>query len=44
MADALADDGIEVEDIGLRQPSLDDVFLTLTGEHIADEDPVEVAR
>ena len=31
LADALADDGIEVEDLGLRQPTLDDVFLTLTG-------------
>jgi ABC-2 type transport system ATP-binding protein len=46
LADALADDGVEVEDIGLRQPTLDDVFLTLTGEAIAaeDEQPVEVAR
>ena len=26
-----ADGGIEVEDLGLRQPTLDDVFLTLTG-------------
>jgi ABC-2 type transport system ATP-binding protein len=37
LADALADDGIEVEDLGLRQPTLDDVFLTLTGAHIEDE-------
>jgi ABC-2 type transport system ATP-binding protein len=44
LADALADDGIEVEDIGLRQPTLDDVFLTLTGEAIAEETPAEVAR
>ena len=41
-ADRLADGGVEVEDIGLRQPSLDDVFLTLTGEHIAGDEPVEV--
>jgi ABC-2 type transport system ATP-binding protein len=27
----LAQAGIEVEDLGLRQPTLDDVFLTLTG-------------
>jgi hypothetical protein len=33
-----------VEDIGLRQPTLDDVFLTLTGAAIAEEEPVEVAR
>ena len=44
LADALADGGVEVEDIGLRQPSLDDVFLTLTGEHIADDAPVEAPR
>jgi ABC-2 type transport system ATP-binding protein len=40
LADALADAGVEVEDIGLRQPSLDDVFLTLTGAHIEDEPAV----
>ena len=43
LADALADDGIEVEDLGLRQPTLDDVFLTLTGERIADEPALEMA-
>jgi ABC-2 type transport system ATP-binding protein len=44
LADALAGDGIEVEEIGLRQPTLDDVFLTLTGTSIDEEVPVEVAR
>jgi len=44
LADALDDEGVEVEDIGLRQPSLDDVFLTLTGEHIVEDEPVEVPR
>jgi ABC-2 type transport system ATP-binding protein len=46
LADALADEGVEVEDLGLRQPTLDDVFLTLTGAAIAaeDEEPVEVTR
>lgn len=44
LADALAEEGVEVEDIGLRQPSLDDVFLTLTGEHIAEDEAVEVPR
>jgi ABC-2 type transport system ATP-binding protein len=28
---ALADAGIEVDDLGMRQPTLDEVFLTLTG-------------
>ena len=36
LADALADDGIEVDDLGLRQPTLDDVFLTLTGAPIEE--------
>ncbi|MEV6323954.1 ATP-binding cassette domain-containing protein [Nocardia sp. NPDC051787] len=31
VARTLQDEGIEVEDIGLRRPSLDDVFLQLTG-------------
>jgi len=44
LADALGDAGIAVDDIGLRQPTLDDVFLTLTGEHIAEEQPEEVVR
>jgi ABC-2 type transport system ATP-binding protein len=43
LADALADDDIEVEDLGLRQPTLDDVFLTLTGTHIELEG-VEATR
>ncbi len=44
LADALSDAGIEVDDIGLRQPTLDDVFLTLTGAPIDDEIPVEATR
>lgn len=35
VADALRAEGIAVADIGLRQPTLDEVFLTLTG-HSAD--------
>jgi len=31
----LADDGIAIDDVGLRRPTLDDVFLTLTG-HAAE--------
>ena len=30
-AHALRDAGIAVSDLGLRRPTLDDVFLTLTG-------------
>jgi ABC-2 type transport system ATP-binding protein len=32
---ALSDEGIEVEDITLRRPTLDEVFITLTGRHAA---------
>jgi len=31
--------GIDVEDLALRRPTLDDVFLALTGKH-AEEEPV----
>jgi ABC-2 type transport system ATP-binding protein len=34
--------GIAIDDIGLRRPTLDDVFLTLTG-HIA-EDPAAAEK
>ena len=50
VANALAAAGHEVEDLSLRQPTLDEVFLTLTGSAItADDDlagpvPQEVAR
>jgi ABC-2 type transport system ATP-binding protein len=47
LADALADEDIAVDDIGLRQPTLDDVFLTLTGTRIEAapaEAPVEAVR
>jgi ABC-2 type transport system ATP-binding protein len=39
------DAGIEVSDVGLRRPTLDDVFLTLTG-HVAEPqaDPEEVQQ
>ena len=35
---ALSRKGIEVTDVGLRRPTLDDVFLTLTGHATEDED------
>ncbi len=37
------DAGIEVLDIGLRRPTLDDVFLQLTGHHADDEEPPAAA-
>ena len=40
LAGELADRGIEVEDLGLRQPTLDDVFLTLTGAPAEPGQPV----
>jgi ABC-2 type transport system ATP-binding protein len=39
----LAGSGIEVLDVGLRRPDLDDVFLTLTGHAAEDEVPDEPA-
>jgi ABC-2 type transport system ATP-binding protein len=38
LADALSAAGIAVEDLGLAQPTLDDVFLTLTGKPAEDAD------
>ena len=37
---ALDDAGIPLDDVGLRRPTLDDVFLTLTG-HAAEAAPVD---
>ena len=44
VAQALADAQLAVEDLGLRQPTLDEVFLTLTGAPIAHDDPSEPAE
>jgi ABC-2 type transport system ATP-binding protein len=33
--------GVHVDDIGFRRPTLDEVFLTLTG-HVAEDKPAEV--
>ncbi|WP_406230784.1 ATP-binding cassette domain-containing protein [Nocardia sp. NBC_01009] len=38
VARALQDEGIGIEDIGLRRPSLDDVFLQLTGHRTVAEE------
>ena len=34
--------GLEPATVAVREPSLDDVFLTLTGEHASAEEPLEV--
>ena len=44
VASALHAEGIEVDDLGLRQPTLDEVFLTLTGTPATDEEPEESTR
>jgi ABC-2 type transport system ATP-binding protein len=36
MGEAVSDSGIEIEDLGLQRPSLDDVFLHLTGHRAED--------
>ncbi len=38
VAAALGEQGLEVEDLSLRQPTLDEVFLTLTGKPMDDSD------
>ena len=38
VATKLRDAGIAVEDLSIRQPTLDDVFLTLTGSSCSDEE------
>ena len=35
---ALDADGILVDNVEVRQPSLDDVFFTLTGDHIEEDE------
>jgi ABC-2 type transport system ATP-binding protein len=44
LAGELADRGIVVEDLGLHQPTLDDVFLTLTGAPAELPSPEPVAE
>jgi ABC-2 type transport system ATP-binding protein len=39
---ALDDHGVEIDDIAIRRPTLDDVFLALTG-HAAEEEEAEAA-
>jgi ABC-2 type transport system ATP-binding protein len=42
-ARALSTAGLEISELGLRRPTLDDVFLTLTG-HLADAEGTEEER
>jgi ABC-2 type transport system ATP-binding protein len=44
VANTLAGAGLRVEDLSLRQPTLDEVFLTLTGVAIDHDDELEEAR
>ena len=37
----LDDQGVRIEDIAVRRPTLDDVFLTLTGHHAEEEEAAE---
>ena len=41
LASTLEDGGIAVEDLGLRQPTLDDVFLILTGSSATEAEDAE---
>ena len=40
IASVFQDSGIQLDDLGLKRPSLDDVFLHLTG-HKAEDEPSE---
>jgi ABC-2 type transport system ATP-binding protein len=40
----LAASGAAVRDVGVREPSLDDVFLSLTGKNAEPAEPVEMAE
>ena len=37
LIDSLEFEGITIEEVFVHRPTLDDVFLTLTGEHVAEE-------
>ncbi|HMJ75510.1 MAG TPA: ATP-binding cassette domain-containing protein [Iamia sp.] len=43
VANALAECGLGVEDLSLRQPTLDEVFLTLTGKPMEDDELMEAS-
>ena len=41
IAAAFDGSGIELDDLGLKRPSLDDVFLHLTGHRAEETDPTD---
>ena len=43
VATALGECELAVEDLSLRQPTLDEVFLTLTGKPVDDESDLQEA-
>ncbi|MGJ5806145.1 ATP-binding cassette domain-containing protein [Streptomyces europaeiscabiei] len=44
VARTLRDEGVQIQDIGLRRPSLDDVFLRLTGHRAEKTDRIETEK
>jgi ABC-2 type transport system ATP-binding protein len=41
---AITDAGVAIDDIGVRRPTLDEVFLALTGEHITTDDDASTSK
>lgn len=41
LIDSLEFEGVTIEEVFVHRPTLDDVFLTLTGEHVPDEEEEE---
>jgi len=39
VGEAVRSSGIAIDDLGLQRPSLDDVFLTLTGHRAESDEP-----
>jgi ABC-2 type transport system ATP-binding protein len=41
LIDSLESDGVKIEEVFVHRPTLDDVFLSLTGEHVAKDEEAE---
>lgn len=41
LIDSLEFEGVKIEEVFVHRPTLDDVFLTLTGEHVVEEEQEE---